>query len=142
MVEFLSPEWITRLDRAVRSDAALERATAEISLVVEQQITRPDGPATVYRVVFDRGSNRVEAGTGEATDVRFTQDIATATAIARGELSAQRAFMTGELTVGGNLTTLVDHRAALGGLTDLFSALRAEKTFPQGFDAPDMANEA
>lgn len=131
MVVFLSPEWISRLDAAVRADPELKEATADLALVVEQHITRPDGPAVTYRVVFDHGENRVETGgdDGDPATVRFTQDRATAAAITRGELSAQRAFMTGLVTVGGDLRALVDHRVALGSFADVFGTLRAQTTF-------------
>jgi len=40
--------------------------------------------------------------------VRFTQVHRVAVAIARGDASAQRAFMTGDLRVGGDLGALLD----------------------------------
>ncbi len=62
--------------------------------------------------------------------VRFTQDHETALAIASGHGSAQRAFMTGRLQVGGDLRVLLDHSEVLAQLDDVFAAVRARTTPP------------
>ena len=51
----------------------------------------------------------------------FTQDVETAAAVNRGELSAQAAFMTGRLRVGGDVQVLLDRQPALAEVDDIFA---------------------
>ncbi len=130
MVAFLSPAWIRALDDAARVHPGLADATADLDLVVEQEVTGgPDGPVR-FHVVFDHGSVRVRGGSAPQPTVRFSQDLATAVAIATGAESAQRAFMTGRLQVGGDLRVLLEGREALGALDDVFAAVRAATEHP------------
>ncbi|MEO6988727.1 MAG: SCP2 sterol-binding domain-containing protein [Aquihabitans sp.] len=138
MARFLSPEWIDHLDASVREGAG---SPDDLSLVVEQQITHPDGEVTQFQVVFADGTVRVRPGTEADADVRFIQDLATAEAIARGEESAQRAFMTGHMRVGGNLQVLSQNGAALSRLTDAFAAVRQGTTFDEA-DSGTSADDA
>jgi putative sterol carrier protein len=57
-------------------------------------------------------------------DVTFTQDRATAAAIASGELSAQSAFMAGRLRMGGDLRAVLDRSQDLTALDDVFASAR------------------
>ena len=49
----------------------------------------------------------------------------TATAIARGELSAQRAFMNGRLAIEGDTLALAHAQPALRGISDAFAEVRS-----------------
>jgi hypothetical protein len=125
MLRFLTPEWLQALDGAARADASLATATADLALVLEQQVVGlPEGPFR-YHITFDHGSVSVAEGPAASADVRFTQDVATARAIAAGTRSAQRAFMTGDLRVGGDLRILLDHQVALATLDDVFADVRS-----------------
>lgn len=135
VVAFLSDEWVAALDAAAASSAGLAQALAGVHLVVEQGVTGP-GPDDVvtYHVTVDDGRVSVRPGPATAPTVRFRQDRATAAAIASGETSAQRAFMTGRLRVGGDLSVLANHGEALSELGDVFASVRAE-TEPEAADA-------
>ena len=124
MLTFLTPEWIEALDEAARRDPSLEAATAPVDLVVEQCVTDPAGDVT-FHIVFDHGHVSVIPGPATAPTVRFSQDRETALAIAAGVDSAQRAFMSGRLRVGGDLRVLLDHQVALSALDDVFASVRA-----------------
>ena len=133
MLAFLSPAWIEALDAAASADASLAAATGTLALVVEQEVLGgPDGDVT-FHVAFDHGSVRVGLGPAARSTggddhppmVRFSQGYETARAIARGTESAQRAFMTGSLQVGGDLRVLLDHQATLAALDDVFAGVRA-----------------
>ena len=52
----------------------------------------------------------VAAGRQRDPDITFTQDAATAAAIQSGGQSAQAAFMSGRLRVGGDVRVLLDHQ--------------------------------
>lgn len=125
MLAFLSPEWLDAVDEAARLDPGLAAATASVHLVVEQRIAEPDGAEVCYHVVLDHGRVAVVAGPAPHADVRFRQDRATALAIAAGTDSAQRAFMSGRLHVGGDLRLLLQHQDALAGLQDVFAGVRS-----------------
>ena len=89
------------------------------------------GPA--WRLVIDHGSLSVELGepvdgAAEPT-VRLTSDRTTATDIAAGRRAALDAFITGDLVIGGDVRPMLDHRAALETLGDLFAGLRSATTF-------------
>lgn len=124
MAEFLSSEWLTALHDIASVDERLAEVTADIDLTVEQHIGDGDDEF-VYHLVFDHGSTSVRPGPAENPTVRFRQDRETAVAIARGELSAQRAFMSGRLQVGGDVQRLVENSQVLVALGDTFAALRS-----------------
>ncbi|MEZ5183481.1 MAG: SCP2 sterol-binding domain-containing protein [Acidimicrobiales bacterium] len=126
MVAFLSDEWVRALDRAEAADDDLRARCADLSLVIEQEVTDgPDGPVR-FHVVLDHGTAAVRPGPAPHPTIRFSQDHETAADIARGRGSAQRAFMTGRLRVGGDLRVLLEHGEVLGQLGDVFAAVRAE----------------
>ena len=121
MLTFGSDEWIAALDDAARADAQLATASAELALVVEQVLT--DG--TRGHVVVDHGTVRVRPGPADRPTVTFTQDRAVAAAIARGDDSAQAAFLRGDLRLGGDVGALVAQAALLDRLTDAFAGVRS-----------------
>ncbi len=130
MVAFLSDAWVEALDAAARAHPDLAAQTADLALVVEQRIDGGHGHhPLVFHVTFDHGAVTVARGPAAAPTLTFTQDRATARAIATGEASAQRAFMTGELRVGGDLQALLAAQDALAGLGDVFAAVRAGTDF-------------
>lgn len=130
MTPYLSPEWLAKADQAVSSSASLRAATADVALVVQHKVTGGPGGDTAYHVVVDHGAVSVVPGPAAQPDVTFTEDHATAAAIGRGELSAQTAFMTGKLRVGGNLERLLLQQDAFTGIDDVFDDLRATTSWP------------
>lgn len=124
VARYLSPEWIAALDRAARSNDTLAEATRGIQLVIQQEVR--DGPEgdTSWHLQIDDGSVRVLPGRAERADVVFTQDHATALAVGRGEVSAQTAFMVGQLRVGGNVGLLMEHHDAFDSVEDVFGPVR------------------
>lgn len=126
MVRYLSPAWLAAADEAARQLTV----PPDADLVVEHHVTGdPDGEV-VYHVRVAEGEVRFVVGPAPASPVRFTVDVATATAIATGRLSAQRAFMDGHLRVGGDTATLLRHREVLDGLDDVLAELRELTEFP------------
>lgn len=124
-MRFLSPEWIARLDEVARADLELAEAAAEADLVVQQVVV--DGADEVaYHVVLRAGEVAVRPGRAEAPTVTFTQDRATAEAVAAGDLSAQQAFIDGKVRLGGDTVALAERAKVLARLGDVFAAVRAE----------------
>jgi SCP-2 sterol transfer family protein len=119
---FLTDAWLDDLE------AAAQRAQVETKggLVVQQVIPDgPDGHEVAFALVLADGRTRVVRGRVPDPDLTFTQDLATAEAIHRGELSAQAAFMQGRLRLGGDLRAVIDRAAELAAVDDLFASVRA-----------------
>jgi hypothetical protein len=126
---YLTPDWIDAAQRAVDADATLAAAAADVRVTVQQMVTGgPDGDVA-YHVDVDHGSVRVTGGEADDPTVTFIQSWDTAAAIARGELSAQGAFMTGLIRVRGDLPELVEHGDVFGGVDDVFAELRTQTTY-------------
>lgn len=124
-VKFLSDEWLAALaDAADARVAPVDDPLADLALVIEQRVH--DGP--VWQIVIDHGSLSIRVGDGGA-DVRLSSDRATAAAIASGREAALDSFMVGRLTIGGDMQRLVDHRAALETVGDLFAQVKADTVF-------------
>ena len=129
MPRYLTDEWLDAAQRSVESDASLADVTKNVQLTVQQVVTGgPDGDAA-YHVVIDDGTVRVVSGEAGDATVTFMQSWETATAIGRGELSAQGAFMTGRIRVRGDLPKLVEYGSLFGGVDDVFADLREQTTY-------------
>lgn len=114
MPERFSPEWIAVLDEAARAVIGVE------DFVIQQVIT--DDQDTAWHVMLSSGPTRVRPGRAEAPDVTFTQDRATAEAIACGELSAGSALTNGRLIVQGATARLAKQREVLARLDAALAA--------------------
>jgi putative sterol carrier protein len=130
MLTFLSDEWIAALHEAAAADAGLAERTRDLSLTIEQEVTGAPAGDVRYHLAFDHGSVAVRPGPAPDATVRFHQDYATAASIAMGQGSAQRAFMTGRLRVGGDLRALLAHAEVLAQLDDVFARVRARTDPP------------
>jgi len=123
--EFLSDAWLAGLGDA----AAAQAIPGGLRLTIQQVVDGEDEVPCAFVVRIADGGMSVEPGSAPDADVTFTQDRTTATAIARGELSAQAAFMAGALRVDGALHSVIDHARELATLADLFDEIRASTTW-------------
>lgn len=131
MLTFLSDEWIGALHDAASADPVLAEQTRDVALTIEQEVTGTPLGDVRYHLTFDHGSVAVVPGPAPVATVRFHQDYATAASIAMGEGSAQRAFMTGRLRVGGDLRALLANTDVLAQLDDVFAGVRARTSPPR-----------
>ena len=122
MARFLSDAWLAQLEAAAR----LARPPADLTLVVQEVVLHDRGDETAYVIRIGSGKVEVERGRALDADVTFTQDRATAAAIASGELSAQSAFMAGRLRMGGDLRAVLDRAQDLAALDDVFASARSD----------------
>ena len=120
MVEPLTEAWIEAMDAAASTHAGLLEATADMALVIEYRVV--DG--NTWHVRLEGGTARVVSGPAEEPDLSFTTGPATASAIADGTLDPLRAVIDGDVILSGDPRVLVDHRAVLDGLGDVFAAAR------------------
>jgi len=84
--------------------------------VIEQRITAGDELIDHYHVVIENGSIDVTRGPSESPNVIMTQDAQTAEALRDGTLHAQAAFLTGRMSIDGDINGLLEFGPVLAGL--------------------------
>jgi putative sterol carrier protein len=125
VVQYLSDQWLDEADAALRADGGLADATSGLDLTVAYEVTgTPDGKRS-YALVFGKGPVSVLRPAPADAPVTFSLDYDTAAEIARGEVSAQAAFMQGRLKLGGDVNVLIRDGSALDGVADALADLRA-----------------
>lgn len=116
--------WIAAADAAARTDPGLREAAVGRRIVIGQEVV-DDGRRTRWHLVLDDGEVAVRAGWPDPPpDVTFSQDADVADRIARGEVAARTAFVLGQVRLGGDVSRLLEVAPALGGLGDVFAAVR------------------
>jgi hypothetical protein len=123
---FLSPAWFEML----RTDDA---AAGEPDLVLEQRVTgTPEGTVS-YQVIIAGGRATISPGNRAGADMTFTSDYATASGIAAGRLSLERAMADGRLRIAGNLARLQESQVDLVGV-DAMAGVRGRTCFDPDTD--------
>lgn len=129
MVRYLSPEWFEEVNAAAADGRVADSVTEGLRLVVQQVVTgAPDGDVH-YAVRIEDGTVSVVPGDAPDADVTVTEDHETATQVARGDLAAPVAFMTGRIRVTGDTKTLLAAQPALHRLDALFVDLRERTSY-------------
>lgn len=130
-VEFLSDAWVAA------ADAALSRlAPVPGPLVVAVTVTGGPAGDRRYRLVLGPDGVGAEPGPGPAA-VTMTMTWDLAVAVNQGRESAQRAFLDGRLTLGGDPVVLLGHAPHLAAVDDALAPLRARTSFGSpGGDPP------
>lgn len=113
MSKFLSDEWAADVTAALNSHEGFKNAIGDAELGIQFATSdAPDGDVDYY-LKTGGGDATLALGTLEGADVTVAQGYDTATAISKGELNTQSAFMTGKLKVSGNLAKLMMHQGAI-----------------------------
>lgn len=113
MSKFLSDEWASDVTAALNSHEGFKNAIGDAELGIQFTTTdAPDGDVAYY-LETSGGNATLALGTLDGADVTVSQGYDTATAISKGELNTQSAFMTGKLKVSGNLAKLMMHQGAI-----------------------------
>ncbi|GJM37753.1 MAG: hypothetical protein DHS20C19_11200 [Acidimicrobiales bacterium] len=111
----LDPDrWLDRL----QARAGELAPPADLALRIEQRLD----DAAVWHVVIADGTVTVGAGPDPDADVSVATSREVAGRLASGEGSAQRAFLDGDLRVGGDIASLLENREALAALGALLRA--------------------
>jgi putative sterol carrier protein len=121
--KFLSEEWARDVTTALNSHGGFKNAIGAAELGIQFQVEdAPEGDVNYY-LKSSGGTSNMAIGTLDDPDVTLKQSYDTASAISKGELNAQTAFMTGKLKVSGNLAKLMMHQSAVqqwaAAVTDL-----------------------
>lgn len=112
-VKFLSPEWLSEVTTALENHQGFQEAVRGIEMGIQFNVL--DGPFgdTGYHLAIAPQAVTIALGVREDLDITINQNYETATAIMRGDLNVQAAFITGKIKVSGNLAKLMVHRAGV-----------------------------
>ncbi len=113
MSKFLSEEWTLDVTSALNGHEGFKNAIGGADLDIQFTVEGgPDGDVDYYLSTSD-GQATMALGELDEPDVSVKESYETATAISKGELNTQTAFMTGKLKVSGNLAKLMMHQSAI-----------------------------
>lgn len=126
MSKFLSDDWASDVTAALNSHQGFKNAIGDADLGIQFTTTdAPDGEVAYY-LKTGGGDATLALGNLEGADVTVNQGYDTASAISKGELNTQTAFMTGKLKVSGNLAKLMMHQGAIQQWGSAVSNLEVE----------------
>ena len=120
MVKFLTDEWVSALDREARAHVSPIAET----FVAEYRVQLETNSWFVYQIRFDDEGVTVRTGTPSPATIVLSTDRATAHGVAANTVSAQAAFMAGQLRLDGDTMAMVRNHDALASLDDIFAAVR------------------
>ncbi|MDH3299714.1 MAG: SCP2 sterol-binding domain-containing protein [Acidimicrobiia bacterium] len=130
-VDYLGPDWFRQADESV---AALSPIPSSVTVAVKVVGLPGDRGDVRYQLVLGPDRVRILPVDGDETDnghgdATLTMSYDVASAIARGEIGAQRAFLDGEVRLGGDTTALLGHQARLAEIEDRLGDLRSRTTY-------------
>ena len=125
-VTFLTQQWAQEVTQALNASTDFRTAAAGKQVRLQQVVT--DGPQGETKYYFTLGEGAAEVGIGELSDAdaTVTQDYATASAISRGEVGPQQAFMQGQLKITGNMMKLLQLQGVLGTMPNAVRGLEVD----------------
>jgi putative sterol carrier protein len=124
-VRFLTPEWAEALKAELNGSEKFRSAAAGHTAAIQQVIATSEGD-TPYWIRIADGTIDLGVGETEAPDATITQSYETAVALAKSELSAVTAFMTGKIKIAGNMGLLLGLQGALAELPGAMQAIGTE----------------
>ena len=124
-VKFLSQEWADTLKTALNGDDAFKLVAEGKTATIQQVIGGADGDTHYWLRIAD-GAIDMGVGDTESPDATITQSYETAVALAKSELSAVTAFMTGKIKVAGNMGMLLGLQGVLALLPAAMNAMEVE----------------
>lgn len=124
-VMFLSPEWAEAVKVELNGNEAFRSAAASASATIQQVITTSEGE-THYWIKIADGAIDLGVGDVEGPDATITQSYDTAVKLAKSELNAVTAFMTGQIKIAGNMGLLLGLQGALAQLPPAMQAIDTE----------------
>lgn len=125
-VTFLTQQWAQEVTQALNASGDFRTAAAGKQVRLQQVVT--DGPQGETKYYFTLEEGAAEVGIGELADAdaTVTQDYATASAISRGEIGPQQAFMEGQLKITGNMMKLLQLQGVLGTMPNAVRGLEVD----------------
>jgi putative sterol carrier protein len=127
LAQFLTQDWLSSLTESVNGHDGFKNAIAEVDLTLQFEVTDPpEGAESRYYIAIADGSAKAAVGDADDADATISNDYETATAISKGDLNTQMAFMTGKLKVTGNMAKLMMNQAMLTQFAEASASLDVE----------------
>ncbi len=124
-VQFLSEGWTTELKDRLNASESFKKAAGSASVKLQQVITGPDGDRR-YWIKIEGGAIDMGQGDIGAPDATVTQDYDTAVALAKSEINAVTAFMSGKIRIAGNMMLLMQLQGAISELPKVMQEMDVE----------------
>lgn len=123
-VKFLSEEWAGAVTEALNANEAFQQQAQNKTVKVQQVVTTPEEA----RYYFKLEDGRAEVAMGELPDAEatLTQDYDTAVALAKNELNATAAYMSGKLKIQGDLMKLMQLQGLFATLPQAIKEIDVE----------------
>lgn len=124
-IRYLSLDWIEAVGLRVAADTELQKIGATVSVGITQVVT--DGPEGTIIYHLQVGNNAVTFGAGpsDPEDVRLEQEWETAVDVATGAMTAEDAFISGSIRIGGDAQMLLQSQEVFAALDPIFVAVAA-----------------
>jgi len=97
--------------------------------VLQHVISGAPGGEVCYHVRVYEDAVTIVRGRAAQPDATFSEDYATAAAIASGALNAPAALLAGQIRVGGDMAALIAHQGLLAAGDPIPAAVRAATTY-------------
>ena len=121
-MRFLSEEWAEAVRTACNADPAFRQAAEGHAVTIQQVIAGPDGDVHYWTRLAD-GTIDLGLGDVEAPDATIHQSYETAAGLARREVNAATAYMTGKIQVDGQPRAAPGAPGCAGRLADVMATL-------------------
>jgi putative sterol carrier protein len=108
-------EFAAHTARSIRSiaDGAIP---LDVAFTIEQQVSDGDELVGHFHLVLADGTATIRTGAAKNPDIVVRQDVETARALQDGTMHAQSAFLTGRLSIDGDVHELLNHGPLLAQL--------------------------
>ena len=123
-IKFLSEEWAKAVTEAVNSNDAFKQQAQCKTVKIQQVVTTPE--ETKYFFKLEDGQAEVSVGELPDAEATLTQDYDTAVALAKNELNATAAYMSGKLKIQGDLMKLMQLQGMFNTLPQAIKELDVE----------------
>jgi putative sterol carrier protein len=125
-VTFLTQQWAQEVTQALNASTDFRTAAAGKQVRLQQVVSGGPQGETKYYFTLEEGAAEVGIGELSDADATVTQDYATASAISRGEVGPQQAFMQGQLKITGNMMKLLQLQGVLGTMPNAVRGLEVD----------------
>lgn len=121
-VRFLSDEWVAELRTRLNESASFRREIQGKTATIQNVIVTPADTKRYWFRIAD-GSVDLQPGDAPQPDATIEQDEETAAGLARGEVNAVGAFMSGKLRINGSMMLLMQLQGALSELAKVMQEI-------------------
>jgi putative sterol carrier protein len=112
-VQFLSDDHMEVATAALNANDGFVNSIANINMGLQFHVNEAPSGDVDYHLSIADGSAAMALGELDGADVSITSDYETATALFKGDLNTQMAFMTGKIKVAGNMAVLMMNQGVI-----------------------------